>query len=117
MLTNFAFFRAKPGQTKTLGKALTGLVDPTRQEAGCISYDLHQSLQDADSWFVYENWRSSADLDAHMQTAHIKAFLGLAPLAGGRRHRTPALHDDLIAFGEVRNLLFGKERHCHRSQW
>lgn|GEM_PF-36356 len=79
MLANLAFFRAKPGQTKSLGKALTDLVEPTRQEAGCISYDLHQSLQDADSWFVYENWRSSADLDAHMQTAHIKTFLDLAP--------------------------------------
>jgi NAD(P)-dependent dehydrogenase (short-subunit alcohol dehydrogenase family)/quinol monooxygenase YgiN len=79
MLTNLAFFRAQPGQTKSLGKALTDLVDPTRQEAGCISYDVHQSLQDSDSWFVYENWRSSADLDAHMQTAHIKAFLALAP--------------------------------------
>src|SRR6266852_742814 len=79
MLTNLAFFRAQQGQTKSLGKALTDLVDPTRQEAGCISYDVHQSLQDSDSWFVYENWRSSADLDAHMQTAHIKAFLALAP--------------------------------------
>lgn len=78
MLTNLAFFRAKPGQTKSLGNALTDLVDATRQEAGCISYDLHKSLEDPDSWFVYENWRSSADLDAHMQTAHIKAFLELA---------------------------------------
>lgn len=79
MITNLAFFRAKPGQTELLGKALTDLVEPTRQEAGCISYDLHQSLEDADSWFVYENWRLAADLDAHMQTEHIKAFLKLAP--------------------------------------
>ena len=64
MLTSLAFFRAKSGQTKSLGKALTDLVDPTRQEAGCISYDVHQSLQDSDSWFVYENWRSSSDPDA-----------------------------------------------------
>lgn len=70
MLTNLAFFRAKQGQTKSLGKALTDLVDPSRQEDGCISYDVHQSLQDADSWFVYENWRTTADLDAHMQKPH-----------------------------------------------
>lgn len=79
MLSNLAFFRAKPGQTKSLGKTLTDLVDPTRQEVGCISYDLHQFIQDADSWLLYENWRSSADLEAHMQTAHIKAFLDVAP--------------------------------------
>src|SRR5262245_12120285 len=79
MLTNLAFFRAKPGQTTSLGKALRDLVNPTRQEAGCIFYDLHQSQEDADSWFVYENWRSSADLDAHMQSTHIRTFLDLAP--------------------------------------
>jgi len=49
MLTNLVFFRAKPGQTKSLGEALTDLLDRTRQEVGCISYDLHQSLQDSDS--------------------------------------------------------------------
>jgi hypothetical protein len=36
MLTNLAFFSAKPGQAKSLGKALTGLVDP-----GCICYNLN----------------------------------------------------------------------------
>lgn len=43
------------------GKALTDLTDPTRQEGRCISYDLHQASPDADSWFVSENGRSSAD--------------------------------------------------------
>jgi len=79
VLTNLALFRAKRGQSETLGATLTSLVEPTRGEAGCVSYDLHHSLDDANSWFVYENWRSSEDLDAHMQTAHIQSFLKLAP--------------------------------------
>jgi NAD(P)-dependent dehydrogenase (short-subunit alcohol dehydrogenase family)/quinol monooxygenase YgiN len=79
MLTNLALFRAKPDQAKALGVAMTDLVEPTRREAGCVSYDLHQSFDDGHSWFVYENWRLPEDLDAHMQTAHIQAFLKLAP--------------------------------------
>ena len=79
MLTNLALFRAKPGQSETLGATLTSLVEPTRQEAGCVSYDLHHSFDDANSWFVYENWRSSEDLDAHMKTAHIQSFLKSVP--------------------------------------
>jgi quinol monooxygenase YgiN len=79
MLTNVALLRAKPGQAEALGSALTGLVEPSRRDAGCISYDLHQSLEDANSWFIYENWRSTEDFDAHMQTAHLQEFLKLSP--------------------------------------
>jgi quinol monooxygenase YgiN len=61
-LTNLAFFRARPGQTQALGSALSALVDPTRAETECLNYDLHKSLDDADVWFVYENWRSAEGL-------------------------------------------------------
>jgi quinol monooxygenase YgiN len=78
-LTNLAFFRAQLGQTQALGIALAALVDPTRAETECLNYDLHQSLDDADVWFVYENWRSADGLHAHMQAPHLQAFLKAAP--------------------------------------
>jgi quinol monooxygenase YgiN len=53
-VTNLAFFRARRGQSE----ALAALVEPTRLEAGCLNYDLDRSVDDADVWFVYENWRS-----------------------------------------------------------
>jgi quinol monooxygenase YgiN len=62
-LTNLAFFRARPGQTEALGAALAALVAPTRGEAGCLNYDLYQSIENAEIWFVYENWCSMQDLD------------------------------------------------------
>jgi quinol monooxygenase YgiN len=37
---------------------LAALVEPRQLEAGCLNYDLHLSVDDADVWFVYENWRS-----------------------------------------------------------
>jgi quinol monooxygenase YgiN len=78
-LTNLAFFRARPGQTLSLGLALSALVEPTRGESECRNYDLHQSRDDADVWFVYENWRSAQGLDAHMRSTHLQAFLKIAP--------------------------------------
>jgi quinol monooxygenase YgiN len=77
-LTNLAFFRAKPGQTLSLGLALSALV-ATRGESECLNCDLHQSRDDADVWFVYENWRSAEGLDAHMRSTHLQAFLKIAP--------------------------------------
>jgi quinol monooxygenase YgiN len=62
-----------------LGSALSALADPIRAETECLNYDLHQSLDDADVWFVYENWRSAEGLEAHMRAPHLQAFLKVAP--------------------------------------
>ena len=78
-LTNLAFFRARPGQTQALGSALSALVAPTRAEAECLTYNLHQSIDDAEVWFVYENWCSAEGSEAHMRAPHVQAFLKVAP--------------------------------------
>jgi quinol monooxygenase YgiN len=78
-LINLAFFRARSGQNQALGAALAALVEPTRLEAECLNYHLHQSADDLDVWFVYENWRSPEGFDAHMRTTHLQAFLKTTP--------------------------------------
>lgn len=74
-ITVVAMFQARPGQETELKKALTGLVAPTRNEAGCINYDLHILPEDPAKFLFHENWTSQAHLDAHLQSAHIKALL------------------------------------------
>ena len=74
-LTNVAFFTAKPGQGESLGARLLALVEPTHQEPGCLRYDIYRSTDDATAWFVYEDWRSQADFDAHMRTPYVQAFM------------------------------------------
>ena len=78
-VTVVATFQAKPGKEEELKKVLTGLVAPTRQEAGCINYDLHQSPEEPGKFLFHENWTSKAHLDAHLQSAHIKASLPRVP--------------------------------------
>lgn len=72
--TNLAMIRAKAGRSDTLGEALLLLVEPSRQENACISYDVHRSLDDDDLWMVYENWQSAGDLEHHFEQPHMKAF-------------------------------------------
>lgn len=78
-VTIIATLKAKPGRSEELGKRLLALVQPTRAEAGCISYDLHRSTEDRDLWMFYENWRSKADLDAHIQTPYLQALIKDVP--------------------------------------
>jgi quinol monooxygenase YgiN len=73
-VTLIATMKAKPGRSEELGKRLSALVEPTRAEVGCLNYDLHRSTEDDHVWMFYENWRSKADLDAHIQTPHLQAL-------------------------------------------
>jgi quinol monooxygenase YgiN len=78
-LTVIARLRAKAGQQARLRQQLQGLVAPSRAEAGCLLYDLHESRSDSGLFLFYEIWKSDADLDAHFQTPHIKAIGKLFP--------------------------------------
>ncbi len=70
-----ARIKAKAGREAEVQAALLDLVAPTRQEPGCLQYDLHQSLEDPTLFLFYERWRSRPDLETHLQQPYIQAFL------------------------------------------
>jgi quinol monooxygenase YgiN len=74
-VTVVATFQAKPGKETELKKALISLLAPTRQETGCINYDLHVSPEDPAKFLFHETWTTKAALDAHLQNTHIQVLL------------------------------------------
>jgi quinol monooxygenase YgiN len=59
-----------------LRRILTAQVAPTRAERGCINYDFHVDAEDPNVFMFYENWRSRADLDAHLKMPHLEPLFG-----------------------------------------
>jgi quinol monooxygenase YgiN len=76
LLTVVAKMKALLGKEKELKKNLLDLVKPTHAEEDCIDYILHESLESPGTFLFYENWTSKEKLDQHLQTAHLKSFLG-----------------------------------------
>ena len=74
-LTVTATFQARPGKEAELRAALIGLLTPTRNESGCVNYDLHASPENPAKFLFHENWTNKATLDAHLQSPHVKALL------------------------------------------
>lgn len=75
LVTVVAEIIAQPGKEAELRAVLMGLIEPTRKEAACVQYDLHERTDKAGHFVFYENWKSQAGLDAHMQTEHLQAAL------------------------------------------
>jgi len=78
-LTVLARIKAKAGREEEVLREIMSLIEPTRSEDGCITYDLHRAQDDPALFCLYENWRSRRDLDEHLATPYLQAFLGKAP--------------------------------------
>jgi quinol monooxygenase YgiN len=50
----------------------------TRLEQGCLAYDIHESVTQPGRFVSYESWETRADIDRHMLTPHVVAFLEAA---------------------------------------
>ena len=77
-ITVLAKIKARAGMEEKVKQELLSMVGPTRKEAGCVNYDLHQSPENKGLFMFYENWRSKKDLDDHLATPHFKAFMAKA---------------------------------------
>lgn len=63
---------AAPEKLDEVSAILRGLVAPTRAEAGCLQYDLLQSGDSPTDFVFVEQWRSAADLEAHLASEHLR---------------------------------------------
>lgn len=70
---------AKPGKEDALRKTLMGLIEPTRAEAGCVQYDLHEEQGKPGSFLFFEKWTSKQALDEHLATPYLKGLFTVAP--------------------------------------
>jgi quinol monooxygenase YgiN len=59
--------------------AFAKAIAASRKETGNLAYDLNRDTQDPSRYLVYERWKDLAALEAHFQTAHLKALLAELP--------------------------------------
>jgi quinol monooxygenase YgiN len=68
----------KAEHVEALREALNGLAEATRQEPGCLAYDLYESAAAPGVFVTVERWTDQAALDAHMQAPHVAAAFASA---------------------------------------
>ena len=68
-----AKIEALPGKATVVREILGKLIEPTRKEAGCLTYELWQNKSNETDFTFVEVWSSEAVLDAHAASQHLKA--------------------------------------------
>jgi len=66
---------ARKDSVERVRPELLKLIAPTRQESGCIEYNLHQDNEDPALFIFFETWENPAALEKHMRSDHFKAYI------------------------------------------
>jgi quinol monooxygenase YgiN len=83
-LTIVAKVKAKPESADAVQAALLAVSIPSREDAGCESYQLYVNPEDPTDLVMVEKWADSAAIAAHNKTPHFQAVVAeLTPLIAG----------------------------------
>ena len=74
MLLVTARITTTPGARDALLPAAEKMMAATRQEDGCLSYELLEVVGSPDTYVMLEQWRDRAALDAHMGAPAMAEF-------------------------------------------
>lgn len=69
-----AHMHASEGKTDHLKHHMKALIEATRQEHGCLQYDLFQSTKAPNLLVFIEEWESHAHWQTHMKGSALSAF-------------------------------------------
>ena len=69
-VTLIVILRARKGQETLLEAELRALLSPSRREEGCLTYDIHRSIDPPGALLLHEVWTSREAHTEHMHTRH-----------------------------------------------
>lgn len=74
-----AILKAQPDKIEEVRSLLTGLLEPTREEPDCVSYELLHNRANPTEFVFVEQWANETALNQHFGTDHIREALKKLP--------------------------------------
>ena len=78
MVKIMARISARAGSETKLRAVLQDLLHPSRNEAGCVSYELFQNEDNPLEFVTVEQWTDQAAVGAHLAAPHVATAITLA---------------------------------------
>ena len=78
-------WQAHAGHENEVAEIFRKLQAASRQEPGCIGYTVHRHRNDPRRFFIYEQYRDDAALEAHRNSPHFQDYAVKALRSIGER--------------------------------
>ena len=73
-ITKTVVFIAKENCVEDLKSLLKTMVEPSKNEVGCLLYEIYQVEDNRNKFIVIESWENEASLDGHKVSKHYKYY-------------------------------------------
>ena len=67
--------KVKEGQLGAFVEYMAEMIKLTKQEDGCVAYDLYEAIDGTGEVVMLEIWESKEALDKHMASEHFKKYV------------------------------------------
>ncbi|WP_404405143.1 putative quinol monooxygenase [Jeotgalibacillus malaysiensis] len=74
LITITVILKSIPGKEKALLEELVKVAKPSREEKGCIEYNLHESLENESEFVLIEKWKNQEALQLHIESEHYQLY-------------------------------------------
>ena len=82
MIVNTTRISVRPENRKELFQTILPLLDPIRNEKGCLGYRCYVELSDENSAILISEWEAQADWDNHLRSRDFAILLGALNVLG-----------------------------------
>lgn len=82
MLRLNCFFKANEGKYEEALEAALALTACSREDEGCVAYDVFESATAADVFMICETWADAEALAKHSAADHFKKYVPLIEACG-----------------------------------
>ena len=72
----FVRLHAREGEQGSVKEALREVAEPSRDEDGCLSFEMFQSARDPRLFYIHSRWVDEAAFQKHAELGHTLRFLG-----------------------------------------
>jgi quinol monooxygenase YgiN len=72
-------FAGNPDKRDELLALAASMFEPSRSEAGCVSYNFYEEIGKPGSYLFFERWKNKAAIDAHFATPDFARFMEAFP--------------------------------------
>ncbi len=75
-ITMISHIEALSDKIDTVKSILSGMVEPTRKEPGCLSYNMYQNQTNPAIFTFIHEWESEESMNAHILSGHFNETAG-----------------------------------------
>lgn len=80
MIVTITVLKVFPEKQLEVKQTLFSLIDPVREEPGCLRYGVFCDISDKNRFTLLEEWQSLKDFERHIRSFRFGVLLGTKPL-------------------------------------